>query len=79
MAKRKPTPDVLRLIRDAQPPEGEEGTITTPELARAMGCNYDKALQAAHALLAAGKIRPEKIWRRNIHGELQRVKGFRVA
>jgi len=77
MAKR--TRDILRLIRDTRPPDGEPGTITTPELAKKMGVEYGTALQAMHDLLAAGKVRPEKVWRRNIHLELQRVKGFRVA
>ncbi len=80
MAKRKTDTDLLRLIRSAGKDDPTtEGTITTPELAALVGCPYEAALRTVHDLVVAGKLRSEKVPRRNIHGELQRVKGFRVA
>ncbi|MFA6044173.1 MAG: hypothetical protein WC718_04255 [Phycisphaerales bacterium] len=81
MAAKKPTDaQLLRLIRSARGKDpATRGTITTTELAKIAGVRYEPALAMVHDLLDAGKLVPEKCPRRNVHGELQRVKGFRVV
>jgi CRP-like cAMP-binding protein len=71
--------DILRLIRQQRAEPGTEGTVTTTELAKIAGISYEHALRMAHRLVESGHLRPEKCPRRNIHGEIQRVRAFRVV
>ncbi|GMV07376.1 MAG: hypothetical protein AMXMBFR53_36510 [Gemmatimonadota bacterium] len=81
MAKPKPKKaDIITLIRARKPKGGDEpGTVTTPEIRRAMGCGVDTARAITDELEAEGKLVKAMVMRDTGWGVVQPVKGFRIV
>ena len=74
-----PQAALLKIIRDAQASIGEDGTITTKELAGLMDCGIDKARGVIHALVEAGKMEPIKSPRKQVTGVISPTWAFRLV
>lgn len=71
------TDELLNAIRDAGAgPEATPDSITAPELARALGVSGDQARAMIKDAIAAGSMRPERVWRMTMTGSMQRVAGY---
>jgi len=53
-----PQAALLEMIREAQGGLADDGTITTRELAKLMGCGIEKARETIRDLIASGKMEP---------------------
>lgn len=73
--------DMAEAIRAAYAatlePADEVDTITRSQLEEAMGWGQARALKALRALVKAGHLRPEMVWRTNIQGIRTRYMGYR--
>ena len=78
MAK-DPQAALLKMIREAQSTTAEDGTITTKELAKLMGCGLDKARGVISDLLDAGKMEPCRSVRKQITGSSSPTWAYRMT
>lgn len=72
-------PDIIALLKARRAPGDEDGTVTTPELAIAIGCGYQVAKRTAAELVVAGKLVRAMVRRDAGWGIVQPVKGYRIV
>jgi len=67
--------EVLDIIREAVAPQNGDG-FTRPELEELMDCGSARAMRTIKKLIKSGEITPSMVYRANMHGYQNRVKGY---
>jgi len=67
--------EVLDMIRGAVIPQNGDG-FTRPELEELMDCGSARAMRTIKKLIRRGEIIPAMVYRANMHGYQNRVKGY---
>lgn len=60
-------------------PEETPNSVTLREYAEAAGVPRGRAVEELRAAVNAGVMRAERIWRRMLHGHMQRVMGYVIV
>jgi len=74
-----PQAALLDLIRKAQVGVADDGSITTNELAKLMGCGHDKARELVRDLVEAGKMEPCRSPRTQLTGVISPTWAYRMV
>ena len=74
-----PQAALLEMIREAQGGLADDGTITTRELAKLMGCGIEKARETIRDLCEAGKMEPCRSNRVQFTGTVSPTWAYRMV
>ena len=74
-----PQAALLEMIREAQGGLADDGTITTRELAKLMGCGIEKARNTVRDLCEAGKMESAKSDRIQVTGVVSPTWAYRMV
>lgn len=69
----------IELAAASREPDETPNSVTVREYADAAGVPVGRASEELRAAVKAGVMSAERIWRRMLHGHMQRVMGYVLA